>query len=562
MSRIDNAIGELFVPESLRSAAASEQRRFQDAGGLRRLWQRDKSLWTGTDEDRWLGWLDLPDATVVDDIRAFGEAVRERGFRKVLLAGMGGSSLGAEVVGAVLGDAADDGSPELTVLDTTDPATIASALDRVGNDLALGLIASKSGSTLETALLGELFVDRFGAENCVAITDPLSALERQAADRGFWRCFAGEPTIGGRFSVLSPFGLVPAAAAGIAPQILLDPARQIAERCRSTSSNPGVELGCLLAAAVASGRDKLSIVGVGDWHLFGVWLEQLIAESTGKDGTGIVPVDREPNRGAVGADRLFVVIGVDSDIRPVCDELRGTDQPYVAQEVRSGGDLGGVFFSWEVATAVVGWSLQVNPFVQPDVELAKVMTRKLTEQLEQTGELELGDLIASSEGVSVFLPGLSDAGSGAHQPVETSVASALTDFLADLRPPDYFAILAYLPLEERIDERLQAIRSDIGRGQGVAVSLGYGPRYLHSTGQAHKGGPPQGRFLVLTRTTNDPLAVPDGSERHPGMRFADVQLAQALGDAAALAERGKRVIRVHLQDPESGLERLSELLAR
>ncbi len=553
-------MGEVFVPDSLREASSAERRGFSDARGLARIWARDASLWTGDDEDRWLGWLDLPSSEQVDDIRGFGAAVREREYRHVLLAGMGGSSLGAEVIGSVLGSTTDD-FPQLTVLDTTDPQTIRSALDRSSGEQTLGLIASKSGSTLETALLGELFVDRLGEAHCVAITDPGSELEQQAAERGFWRCFAGEPTIGGRFSVLSPFGLVPAAAAGMDPELLLGSARELVAHCSKEESNPGVDLGCLLAAAAASGRDKLSVIGVGEWSLFGVWLEQLIAESTGKDATGIVPVDREKDLQTAASDRLFAVVGASSDTHAVCERLREAGHPYVAQSLDSGSDLGGVFYLWEFATAVVGSRLGVNPFVQPDVELAKVMTRRLTEQLEQTGELELGDLIASGRGVTIFSPGTpSDGTSEPSQPVESTVESVLDAFLDGLSTPDYVAILAYFPAEPEVDELLQLIRSSIGqRGDGVAVSLGYGPRYLHSTGQAHKGGPPHGRFLVLTRTCSDDLAVPDGSDRHPGMRFADVQLAQALGDAAALAERGKRVLRVHLQEMDDDLRRLVDL---
>jgi transaldolase/glucose-6-phosphate isomerase len=432
----------------------------------------------------------------------------------------------------------------------------------------LFVVPSKSGSTLEPALFHEYFLERARrvlgdrvAARFVAVTDPGSQLDRRAAAEGFGRIFRGEPSIGGRYSVLSPFGLVPAALLGLDLETFLDRAAAMAEACGpevEAAHSPGAALGLLLGVAARAGRDKLTLVLSPRLWDFGAWVEQLVAESTGKRGVGIVPVDGEslapPER--YGADRLFVEVGLagdeDSAREAALDALAAAGQPVVRLRLDDPHDLAGEFFRWQVATAVAGSLLGIHPFDQPDVEASKVETRKLTEEVERTGSLPAEESSFSPGGVRLF----TDAGSaeeiGRAAGGDRTLAGLLGAHLARLQVGDYFALLAFVEMSPSHRERLQAIRHAVRDSRRVATCLGFGPRFLHSTGQAYKGGPDIGVFLQVTCDDGRDLPV-------PGRRitFGQVKAAQARGDFAVLGERGRRALRVHLTaDVEAGLDDL------
>ena len=540
-----------------------------------RLWRKDPEVWTGGDEARWLGWLDLPHAEVpADALRRFADGVREDGLTDVLLLGMGGSSLGAEVVGHVLGEG--EGAPALHVLDTTDPAQIARTASRIDLPRTLCVVSSKSGTTLEPALLAAHFQDRMrqavgparAGAHFAAITDPGSALDETAAAEGFRHVWSGRPDVGGRFSVLSSFGLVPAAACGLDVSAFLAPARRMAERCGPdvpAGRNPGVRLGLLLGLAAAAGRDKTTLVLSPSIRVLGGWLEQLLAESTGKAGRGLIPiVDEEPGPpAAYGRDRLFVQLRVDDEADPGQDAalegLAEAGHPVVTLSVPGRGGLAGEFFRWELATAACGAVLGVNPFDQPDVEAAKVAARTLTAAWEAGGGVPEEPPAARSDGVALF----ADAGTVSRLRATAGGLATLEGLVsahvASAGPGDYVALLAYLDRSRANAGVLQRIRQRVRDARRVATSVGFGPRYLHSTGQVFKGGPATGVFVLLT--TDD--AAVDWPVPGRSCTFGAVKLAQALGDLEVLAARGRRVIRLHLEGgAAAGLERVASLFER
>jgi transaldolase/glucose-6-phosphate isomerase len=438
------------------------------------------------------------------------------------------------------------GFPELLVLDSTDPGQIRSVEARLDPARTLFVVASKSGTTLEPNVLAAHFLGaaRRGSR-FIAITDPGSALQDLARENGFWDIFPGEPEIGGRFSALSHFGLVPAAAMGLDVDTLLRRALPMVDACGPDSSgadNPGLRLGVLLGVAAQRGFDKLTLVVSPAVAALGAWLEQLIGESTGKRGVAIIPVDRErlaaPER--YGTDRLFVYVRLESGADPAQDEaleaIARAGRPVATLPLANRYDLGKEFFRWEIATAVAGAVLGVNPFDQPDVESSKAHTRALMAQVERTGRLPDGAAARLGE------PG---------------VAERLRALLRSLRPGDYFAILAYLEMSPRHEELLQAVRHRVRDARRVATCLGFGPRFLHSTGQAHKGGPDTGVFLQLTADDAEDLPVPGRS-----YTFGVLKAAQARGDLAALQERGRRVLHLQLgADVKDELELLDAAVA-
>ena len=427
---------EWRLGRDLQAALDEECRRWDRDGLVGRLWRKDPGVWTGGDEARWLGWLDLPHAEVpAGALDRFADGVRADGFTDVLLLGMGGSSLGAEVVGHVLGGA--PGAPALHVLDTTDPAQIARTASRIDLSRTLCIVSSKSGTTLEPALLAAHFQDRMrqavgpgrAGAHFVAITDPGSALEETAAAEGFRQVWSGRPDVGGRFSVLSSFGLVPAAASGVDVPAFLAPAREMAERCGPdvpAGRNPGVRLGLLLGLAAAAGRDKTTLALSPSIRVLGGWLEQLLAESTGKAGRGVVPiVDEELGPpAAYGPDRLFVHLRVDDDAEPGQDaalaDLAEAGHPVVTLPVPGRAAVAGELFRWELATAACGAVLGVNPFDQPDVEAAKVAARTLTAAWEAGGGFPEEPSAARSDGVALF------AGAGTDSRLRASAGDPAT----------------------------------------------------------------------------------------------------------------------------------------
>ncbi len=507
--------------------AALERRRQQwrDVDGTARLWARDGSLWTDSREEKWLGWLDverLGHLTLVDaagklvdtEASKLAEHLAEPRFERCLLLGMGGSALGAGLLWRALPRQVD---AKFIVLDTTDPREIDRALDGVDPVNLRVIAASKSGGTLETKLAFELLLDRLGdaaPRSALAITDPGSALEARAREAGA-RVVFGHPDIGGRFSVLSAFGLAPAAVAGIDVEPLLASARSIAAACRRETSeagtNPGVELGLLLATAHDCGRDKLYLHAPDGCAEMVGWVEQLIAESLGKGDVLLLPVAAAGLPAGPAPDRL------DIELVPA--------------------DLGGEFFRWQFATAVAGALLGVNPFDQPDVESSKVITRRYVERMR-----------AGDAGTAVGVVRLSEVS-------ELGLAQLLGTHLATFPDGGYAVVSAYLDRRRRNRELLEALRRRIAVATGGASVLGFGPSFLHSTGQAHKGGPNRGLFLQIT---GEP-PVSDIPVPGEGLTFGQVQLAQAWGDYEVLVERRRRVVAVHLDgDVEKGLRRLVE----
>lgn len=533
------------LPEVLAKAVEARISRSVDDRIAHRIWQRDAAVWTGADEGRWLGWLQAPQVALSDiaQYESFAQAVRERGLRSVVLLGMGGSSLAPEVLGKMLGATA--GAPRLMVLDSTHPDQIRALERAVDLRETLAIVSSKSGSTLETKLLGdhwyERLVDAIGADRAgqhmVAVTDPGSQLEAAARQRGFWRVFAGEPTIGGRFSALSPFGLVPSAAAGHDVRTLLGQVREMVEACRADdASNPGLVLGAILGEAVRAGRDKLTLVSSPRTRALGAWLEQLLAESTGKDGTAIVPIDMEPllEPARYADDRLFVQFASgeereqDQDAR--LDALVATGHPVVRIRLRETIAVGQELFRWEFATAVAGAIMGVNPFDQPDVEASKIATRSAMADSGAAGS----DWPVLAATADFTLQSSIDGAVANSQEV-------LAAFFAGRKPRAYVAVLAYLEMSEPNTAALMRLRDALRARFALPTSIQFGPRFLHSTGQAHKGGPDYGLFLVLTDSPREDLAAPG-----LGGTFGAVIHAQARGDASVLIERNRRVLRVQL----------------
>jgi transaldolase / glucose-6-phosphate isomerase len=554
------------LPEALDKDVEAALDDWRREGKVRRLWAADASLWTETDEAKWVGWLGIVDKglTGVAQLKDFAADVTRSGCRDVLLLGMGGSSLGPEVLGETFGTAA--GFPQLHVLDSTDPAQIRRFESRVDLARTLFLVSSKSGSTLEPNIFKQYFMERAKAavgaaeapKRFVAITDPGSSLEKAARTEGFRHVFHGLSSIGGRYSVLSDFGMVPAAAIGVDVQAFFENTAEMVRSCAPSAppaENPGVILGAILGVCQRHGHDKVTILaspGIAD---FGAWLEQLLAESTGKIGKGIVPVDAEPlgDPAVYGADRVFAYLRLAADHDDAQERavaaLEAAGQPVVRITVSDRMQLGQEFFRWEMATAVAGSIIGINPFDQPDVEASKVKTRELTTAYEQTGALPAERPFLAGDGFALFADARNEA---ALKPQATSLAAALKAHFGRAGAGDYVALLAYIERNPEHIGRLTALRRMIRDKTRAATCLGFGPRFLHSTGQAYKGGPNSGVFLQITCVDADDLPVPGQK-----YTFGVVKAAQARGDFDVLAERGRRALRVHLTgDLEAGLAAL------
>jgi transaldolase/glucose-6-phosphate isomerase len=558
-------------PGSTDPVVAATLEAWRSDGMVQRLWARDAALWTGADEANWLAWLTIVEAMLgqlgpLTSLAAeIAAQAKDGGLSHCLLLGMGGSSLGPEVLAETFGHAA--GFPELLVLDSTEPAQILAVERRLDLAKTIFIVSSKSGTTLEPDILKRYFFERTtsvlgpgrAAARFVAVTDPGSRLDAAAREEGFAHAFHGVPAIGGRYSVLSHFGMVPAAAIGLDVAAFLQRAAEMVRACGADAApadNPGAWLGIVLGAAARQGRDKVTIVTAPALADFGAWLEQLLAESTGKVGKGLIPVDGEalgPPE-VYGTDRLFAYVGLDGESDPAqraLDRLENAGHPVVRMTLRDRLDLGGEFFRWEMATAVAGAVLGVNPFDQPDVEASKVKTRELTDAFEKTGSLPAETPVFAGEGIRLYTdPRNAEALRGLGAGV--SLESWLSAQLGRLAAGDYFAVLAYIERNAAHIGALQAIRHAVRDAKKVATCLGFGPRFLHSTGQAYKGGPNSGVFLQLTCDDANDLPVPGR-----GFSFGIVKAAQARGDFDVLAERGRRALRVHLgPDVATGLARL------
>jgi transaldolase/glucose-6-phosphate isomerase len=558
------------LPESLAAAVKASLEDWQKNGKVARLWKCDASLWSGKDENKWLGWLGIADDELahVQRLKDVAAEVKAAGFKHALLLGMGGSSLCPEVMRLTFGKIA--GYPEFHVLDSTDPAQIRTIESRIDLGNTIFIVSSKSGSTLEPNIYKQYFFERAKhvvgekevGNRFIAITDPGSKMRQVAENDKFRHIFHGLPSIGGRYSALSDFGMVPAAVMGVDVAQFLKLTDEMVQACGATvraEENPGVVLGAILGVLGAQGRDKVTIIASPGISDLGAWLEQLIAESTGKVGKGLIPVDRErlAAPAAYGDDRVFAYLRLesapdDSQDKAV-DALERAGQPVVRIAVTQPYSLGQEFFRWEIATAVAGSILGINPFNQPDVETSKIATRRLTTEYEQTGKLPRETPILEAAGVKLFADDNNAAALKNAAGADQSIAGYLKAHLGRLKAGDYFTLLAYIEMNDAHEESLQGIRHSVRDAKRVATCLGFGPRFLHSTGQAYKGGPNSGVFLQITCDDRADLSVPGQT-----YTFGVVKAAQARGDFDVLAERGRRALRVHLAaEVETGLKQLS-----
>jgi glucose-6-phosphate isomerase len=541
-----------------------------------RLWAHDPTLWSA-DPARHpsilnrLGWLGAPDsmAARVTEFRAFAEGVAADGFTHAVLLGMGGSSLAPEVMRLTLG--VRSGALELTVLDDTSPGAVGAALRGHDPTRTLVLVSSKSGSTIEVVT----FERRFHAWQTeargdaagrafAAITDPGTRLEALARTRGYRSVFNGQPDIGGRYSVISPFGLVPAALLGADLDGLIGGARAELDPLRAARPArevPGIKLGATLGELALRGRDKLTLVAEARWAALGAWIEQLVAESTGKEDRGIVPVVEEtpaaPDR--YGDDRLFVALGSFAnapETAAMLAALQAAGHPVVSWDPAAGG-LGAEFMRWEIATATAAAIIGIDPFDEPNVAEAKQATQSVLEGYLVSGRFPADPPLAALDGIEAHAPPGVVGRCRLHTPAPAAPAAWVAALLSLARPGDYLSLLAWFHRTPARHQRLQRLRDVVRESTRLATTLGYGPRYLHSTGQLHKGGSDMGIFLQLTAEPDEEQSIPDEP-----FGFGALQRAQAEGDYAALERRGRRLLRLHLgTGVEAGLDALIDAVA-
>jgi transaldolase / glucose-6-phosphate isomerase len=553
------------LPTKLSSAVEAAIADWAKNDKVRRLWRGDASLWTNADENHWLGWLGITDDQLahMEHLTSLAAEVKQAGFKHALLLGMGGSSLCPEVLRLTFGKI--EGFPELHVLDSTDPAQIKAIEAKIDIKSTLFIVSSKSGGTLEPNIYKQYFFTRAkeavgekeAGNRFIAITDPGSKMQHVAENDKFRHIFFGVPSIGGRYSALSNFGMVPGAIMGLDVAKFLNRTEEMVHACGATvpaAENPGVVLGAILGTAANQGRDKVTIISSPGISDLGAWLEQLLAESTGKVGKGIIPVDREhlakPEN--YGTDRVFAYLRLESapdrEQDAAVDLLEIAGQPVVRIAVKDTYALGEEFFRWEIATAVAGSIIGIDAFNQPDVEASKIETRKLTSEYETTGKLPAEAPFFEGEGVKLY----ADPRNAEALRNGKTLTEILKTQLGRAGAGDYFALLGYITMNAENEAALQAIRHLVRDTKKIATVLGFGPRFLHSTGQAYKGGPNSGVFLQITCDDASDLLVPEQK-----YTFGVVKAAQARGDFAVLAERGRRALRVHIgKDVKAGLDKL------
>ncbi|WP_298242503.1 bifunctional transaldolase/phosoglucose isomerase [uncultured Bradyrhizobium sp.] len=547
----------LSLGDGLGKAVVKSTEEWRAAAKIRRLWQRDKSVWTGADEDKWLGWLDSAAKADVADYEDYAGRVKGQKFSDAVVLGMGGSSLGPEVLAETFGK--KPGFPKLHVLDSTDPAQVRAMEAKIDIANTVFIVSSKSGGTTEPNAMKDYFHQQVAkavgpkvktGHRFIAVTDPGSSLEKAARKLNYARIFHGEPSIGGRYSVLSPFGLVPAATAGIDVKTFVKHALSMARSCGPDvppSENPGVQLGLAMGLAGLEGRDKVTILASKKIADFGAWAEQLIAESTGKEGKGLIPIEGEPlgDPSVYGNDRFFIDIRIEGEADAAHDSaLAGVEaagHPVVRIVMKSIDHLGQEFFRFEMATAVAGSILGINPFDQPDVEAAKIKTRELTASFEKTGALPAEKPVVSTDEADLYTD---DANATALRAAGANgdLGSWLKAHLSRSGDGDYVALLGYVARDKATIDALQAMRLEVREKRHVATCAEFGPRFLHSTGQAYKGGPDSGVFLQITADDVKDLPVPGQKAS-----FGVIKAAQARGDFDVLTERGRRALRVHLK---------------
>jgi transaldolase / glucose-6-phosphate isomerase len=542
------------LPAELSGAVQSSIDDWKKNNKVSRLWEHDASLWTNDDEAKWLGWLNIVDDQLgeIAALKNIAADIKKAKFKHALLLGMGGSSLCPEVLRLTFGKI--KGFPELHVLDSTDPAQIKAIQAKLDLKSTICIVSSKSGSTLEPNIYKQYFFeqvrkkvgDKEVGSRFIAITDPGSKMQTVAEGDHFRKVFFGVPSIGGRYSALSDFGMVPGAIMGIDIPKFLKITHEMVKGCGSevaAEKNPGVILGAILGTAAVHGRDKVTIIASPGIHDLGAWLEQLLAESTGKIGKGIVPIDRETlGKPAVyGNDRVFAYLRLKTKPNKVQDAqiaaLEKAGQPVVRIEVANIYQIGQEFFRWEIATAVAGSIIGINAFNQPDVEASKIETRKLTTEYEQKGSLPAETPFFQGSGVKLY----ADDKNTAALKGGATLADVLRTHLGRIHASDYFGVLGYITMNDANEKALQKIRLAVRDNKKVATVAEFGPRFLHSTGQAYKGGPNSGVFLQITCDDAVNIEVPDQK-----YSFSVVKAAQARGDFSVLAERGRRALRVHL----------------
>jgi len=566
------AIGaqKLSLSPGLEKAVEKSTEEWRASARIRKLWHKDKSVWTGDDENKWLGWLDSAAKANIPDYEDYAQRVKGQSFSDAVVLGMGGSSLGPEVLAQTFPK--KSGFPKLHVLDSTDPAQVRAMEKAVDLKKTVFIVSSKSGGTTEPNVMKDYFFAQvskaIGADKAghrfIAVTDPGSSLEKVAKKQGFARTFYGDPTIGGRYSVLSPFGLVPAATAGIDVKSLIHHTLAMVRSCGADvppHENPGVQLGLAMGLAGLEGRDKVTIFSSKKIADFGAWAEQLIAESTGKEGKGLVPIDGETltDASVYGNDRFFIDLRTagenDAGHDEKLDALEHAGHPVVRIVIKSIEHIGQEFFRFEMATAVAGAILGINPFNQPDVEAAKIKTRELTAAYEKSGSLPEEQPVISTDEADLYTDkanasDLREAGANG------TLESWLKAHFSRVDAGDYVALLAYIERNAEHIDALQAARLLVRDQRHVATCAEFGPRFLHSTGQAYKGGPDSGVFLQITADDAKDLAVPGQKAS-----FGVIKAAQARGDFGVLTERGRRALRVHLKgDLKSGLKTLDHAI--
>jgi transaldolase / glucose-6-phosphate isomerase len=569
---LQTRIGESTM-STLDIAVQASLERLTQQRFAQRLWERDPSVWKREPEHQRiisnsLGWLQSPAQMLdhVSDLVHFAHEIRSQGYQHVVVLGMGGSSLCPDVCRLTFGSA--EGYPELHVLDSTVPASVAALTKEIDEAKSLFIVSSKSGGTIEPLSFHKYLFDLVrkhkglaAGESFVAITDPGTSLEKQARHQGFRRIFPGCPDIGGRFSALSNFGMVPAALAGVEISTLLSRACDMASLCSPrvpVRENPGIVLGTYLAEAARAGRNKVTFIMSAGCYSFGDWVEQLIAESTGKEGKGLVPVVREyigtPDDYA--ADRVFVRMALAEEKKQLVEvrlaALEAAGHPVMRIDLRDHYDLGREFFRWEIATATIGVLLDINPFDQPNVQESKDATIRLLAEHKEAGRLPEPEPVAEWEGVKVYCDQAPTPAADAQRRCVECVAA----FLSHAKPGGYIALLPYLEQRSAHKASIQVLRLNLRDNLKVATTVGYGPRYLHSTGQLHKGGAADGLFVLITADDPQDRSVPGES-----FSFSVLSLAQALGDFEALKNKGLPVIRFHLTARvPGGLDHVTTLL--
>jgi transaldolase/glucose-6-phosphate isomerase len=542
------------LPASLSGAVKASLDDWKNNNKVARLWKGDASLWTGADESKWLGWLTIVDEQLahIDALKNIAADIKKAKFKHALLLGMGGSSLCPEVLRLTFGKI--KGFPELHVLDSTDPAQIKAIEKKVDLKSTVCIVSSKSGSTLEPNIYKQYFFEQIKKKvgekevgnRFIAITDPGSKMQQVAETDKFRKIFFGVPSIGGRYSALSNFGMVPGSIMGIDIPKFLKITAEMVKACGADAAadvNPGVVLGAILGTAAVHGRDKITIVASPGIHDLGAWLEQLIAESTGKIGKGIIPVDRETlGKPAVyGNDRVFAYLRLQTKPNKAQDAavaaLEKAGHPVVRISLPNIYNLGQEFFRWEIATAVAGSIIGINAFNQPDVEASKIETKKLTSEYEEKGKLPPEAPFFEGNGIKLY----ADDRNTAALKGGATLTDVLKAHLGRIHDGDYFGVLGYITMNDANEKALEKIRLAVRDKKKVATVLGFGPRFLHSTGQAYKGGPNSGVFLQIT--CDDAVDLPVPGQKYT---FGVVKAAQARGDFAVLNERGRRALRVHL----------------